>query len=520
MTAPTRKLSSRSFGFGDRAVFFCQVEIRPEEEDRFATPEEAASWGSMELWAGGQNLCAHYEGTALLTNVSWYLLPFFEWMAAQWDFLFHEQRPPVRFAGNDARASLSETNHPDEFELLRERGEAAAVENYEWSQRHCLLACREGGLFPDVVIRRDRDAVEISWGGRRSVGAPDDFRWVSAEGAVRLPPREVATALHAMLRDACATLSESLPQSARVKALVQRVEKLTDLKLRDIRLAVLAGLGTGFQQWRKSWDRLRSKLGGKFAPLKDWFAGNADDDLIISGSCEGALMFGSAAPTLEEKDIFALAEKLVEHSQSSKAKDALAKHAASTPLENRPYHEGYRLAADWAETSELWGRKPQPVDIEKHLAHFGVAVSDVTLGDEEIGGVAVARSGLAPLILVNTANPRNAYPSGRRFTLAHELCHLLHDRDRARNVALISGPWAPPGIEQRANAFAARLLMPDALVDAAFVEQNAKAHEPSFDQLLAVAKQLDVSVDALAHHMANRGYFSHTHRDRLLAQRT
>jgi Zn-dependent peptidase ImmA (M78 family) len=231
-------------------------------------------------------------------------------------------------------------------------------------------------------------------------------------------------------------------------------------------------------------------------------------------------MFGSAAPTLREADIFVLAEKLVEHSRVGKTRDALASHAEDTPVGSRPYRQGYGLATDWAETNSLWAEVPKPVDIEKHLAHFGVTVGDVTLGDEDIGGVAVARKGLAPLILVNTTNPRNAYPSGRRFTLAHELCHLLHDRDHARNVALISGPWAPPGIEKRANAFAARLLMPGALVDATFADQGAKGYNANFEQLLAVAKQLDVSVDALAHHMANLGYFSPAHRDRLLAQRT
>lgn len=520
MSATARKLSSRSFGFGDRAVFFCQVEICPEAEDRFATQEEAASWGSLELWAGGRNLCAHYEGTTLLPTVNWYLLPFFEWLAKQWDFLLHEQRPPVRFAGETAWASLNETNHPDDFECQRNRSEAAAKENYDWSQRHCLWACRQGGLFPDVVIRRDRDAVEISWGGESGVGGADDVSWVSGAGVVRLPPGDVAAAFHAVLREACATLRESLPASSRVRALAQRVEKLSKPQLRDTRLAILAGLGTSFQQWRKHWGRLRAKLGGKLSPLKDWFAGDADDDLVVAGSCEGALMFGSAAPTLREKDVFTLAEKLVEHSQAGKAKDALASHAAATPLGNRPYQQGYALAGDWAEASNLWGTKPEPVDITQHLAHFGVAVSDVTLGDEDIGGVAVARQGLAPVILVNTANPRNKYPSGLRFTLAHELCHLLHDRDHARNVALISGPWAPPGIEKRANAFAAHLLMPGALVDAAFAEKGGKAHNPTFEELLAVAKQLDVSVDALAHHMANLGYFSPAHRDSLLAERT
>jgi Zn-dependent peptidase ImmA (M78 family) len=516
MSMLAHKFVSRSFGFGDRAIFQCRVDLSPEADDPYVTPEEAASWGSLELWAGGRNLTAHYEAGELLGTVSWYLLPVFEWLAEQWDFLFHEQRPPTAFEGDNAWASLDRTHHPDYFERFGAQADKVAEENYEWSRRHCLWSAGEGGIFPDIVIRRDRDEVEISWGAARPAGTPDHFFFANGPGVVRLPPREVAEAFYQALRAASATLCESLPNSARVRALSQRVEKLSRPQLRDKRMAILAGLGADFAQWRKRWGHLRTKLVKDFAPLVGWFEGEVGDTLVISGNCEGALMFGSAAPTLREKDVFAIAEKLVEHSQAGITKDALAEHAASTPLQSIPFEDGYRLAADWADTSNLWGKMPQPVDIEKHLTHFGVVVSDVTLGDEDIGGVAVARSGLAPLILVNTTNPRNAYPSGRRFTLAHELCHLLHDRDRARNVALISGPWAPPGIEKRANAFAARLLMPGALLDAAFAEQGAKAHNPSFEQLVAVAQQLDVSVDALAHHMANLGYLSPAHRDRLL----
>ena len=46
----------------------------------------------------------------------------------------------------------------------------------------------------------------------------------------------------------------------------------------------------------------------------------------------------------------------------------------------------------------------------------------------------------------------------RRFTLAHELCHLIHDRGYGARLAIASGPWAPADVEQRANAFAAMLL--------------------------------------------------------------
>ena len=80
---------------------------------------------------------------------------------------------------------------------------------------------------------------------------------------------------------------------------------------------------------------------------------------------------------------------------------------------------------------------------------------------------------------------------------------------------MISGPWAPREVEQRANAFAAALLMPpDLLRETVAVSES----ELTFDLLLALAKRLRVSTDALAHYLENMGLIDETTRDGLLAQ--
>ena len=59
-----------------------------------------------------------------------------------------------------------------------------------------------------------------------------------------------------------------------------------------------------------------------------------------------------------------------------------------------------------------------------------------------------------PCSLLNVDHPTYDTYSGRRFTLAHELCHLLYDRSYGWQLAIASGPWAPRDLERRANAFA------------------------------------------------------------------
>ena len=49
---------------------------------------------------------------------------------------------------------------------------------------------------------------------------------------------------------------------------------------------------------------------------------------------------------------------------------------------------------------------------------------------------------------------------GETTTLAHEICHLLLDRDGALPVAEVLNGNSPERLEKRARAFAAELLLP------------------------------------------------------------
>jgi Zn-dependent peptidase ImmA (M78 family) len=103
-----------------------------------------------------------------------------------------------------------------------------------------------------------------------------------------------------------------------------------------------------------------------------------------------------------------------------------------------------------------------------------------------------------------------------RFTLAHELCHLLFDREMGQRLAIVSGPWAPRNIERRANAFAAMFLMPPSLVSRAI----ADAPDPinTLAGIEAVAERLHVGVIATIHHLYNLTLMDDSERDALLSQ--
>ena len=133
------------------------------------------------------------------------------------------------------------------------------------------------------------------------------------------------------------------------------------------------------------------------------------------------------------------------------------------PLGDPPYADGERFAAELLEDLDI--ADPQHwVDVEAICERLEVGIERLEMETDTIRGVAFAGIGFFARIIVNSNHPFNLNEGGQRFTIAHELCHVLYDRTRARRIAHASGSWAHPGIEKRANAFAAYLLMPPGLV--------------------------------------------------------
>lgn len=159
--------------------------------------------------------------------------------------------------------------------------------------------------------------------------------------------------------------------------------------------------------------------------------------------------------------------------------------------------------------------QPRPRRVDGRLRSARRAtLREITLETDSIRGGAVAGEGFSPRIAINRTHYFNDNESGRRFTIAHELCHVLFDRTRARRVAHASsgGPWAARGIEQRANAFAAYLLMPRTLV----LEHLAGENRIGSSDIKRLASGLKVNESALLRHLRNLGLIDAGESERLL----
>lgn len=129
-------------------------------------------------------------------------------------------------------------------------------------------------------------------------------------------------------------------------------------------------------------------------------------------------------------------------------------------VDGPPYEQGIQ-AARWLR--DRLGISLEPVNPRALLNTWGVYLETF----ETVGGLdAICAWGRkhGPAILLNPKGRRARGKAGQRSTLAHEIAHLLLDRDGALPVAEVLGGRVPPAVEQRAGAFAAELLIPQQVV--------------------------------------------------------
>ena len=503
---------------GDTEIFALKLAFSSDpDEGQGIDPETGASWGSFQIWVQGRNLCAHREVIEGIDSVYWYLLPLLEWFARNWNPLFHEERLPAKNAGDTAWESLNNTRFPpgaiedDENKASEWEGAWQA-----WRSRHALMTAREGGLFPDIVFRRLRDRVELSWGPAAVAGMPTHYRFTESErGTASLPLSSVTEPLHDVLSQAGKYLSTLMPKSKRIRDLNHQLQSLkadgeSCEEAQEQRLAWLAGLGTNEQSMRVGWRRAVECLSGVDKGHRQAWLKPKETPLALIGSCHAALMYGSLAPDVTTLDVQELARAALHLYDPKSDSDEMHVDCYSGPIDgltSDPWDQGYILAEEVHECIENNFCEDGFVDVEELIKAHGFHIGNMRLSDPNVSGVAIAGPQLKPGIFVNECCRRNAGKEGRRFTLAHEFCHLLFDRNQGRALAVASGPWAPRAIEKRANAFAAMLLMPTFLVKQTLSRLTVTV--ASKYGVNKIANSLGVGQRATRHHLKNLGFIDY-----------
>lgn len=173
----------------------------------------------------------------------------------------------------------------------------------------------------------------------------------------------------------------------------------------------------------------------------------------------------------------------------------------------RPYQQGYWAAA-WLR-EHLGDVEREAVDPESLLTAWGVRIEAMDWADCPLDAIAAWGPRHGPVILLNTGEGRKpAHRFGRRATLAHEICHLLLDRNGALPVAEVLGGRAPEYPEKRARAFAAEWLLPRTMA-----ERIVRDAEGVDEALRAIRRRFEVGAELVSWQVQNAAVWTTLTRD-------
>lgn len=496
-------MNSRVAEFGTPTRFHIRLEWLSDPEPAERRPiDHGWSMGMFALTVADQNLVAHRVQDHSQDSLCWFLGPLLHWFAEHWISLFHEESFTWRERSAEAAAAACE-------QAMASPAGAESIETaQQWYFRHGITSAAAGGLFPDIFLRRFSDDIELSWTGASPTFAPDGFAFISDPGRVYLPIEDIAMPLWQMLcwvKDNPPAL-ETDAFEADFRALTDKIEQLSEVEPGKYQRASMSD--TLLERLHNSF--LNSDRLDLLEPVL-----HSSAPFVVSKSPVMA-MFGGLDVDISDSDVTSLRDLLISAARGDTA-GPITELIENAPLNGKPWQDGYDLADDLLDTLEddgISNISDGHVSVAEFCSNFGIEVTDKQLETNTVRGVALAGVGLKPIIVVNESNIYNQNEKSRRFTVAHELCHILHDQSRARKLAHISGPWASPAIEQRANAFAAWLLMPRRLL----VEQFHANKNLDTERLHGVADMLQVTDTALIWHLYNLGFIDEYQRELLLTR--
>lgn len=253
-------------------------------------------------------------------------------------------------------------------------------------------------------------------------------------------------------------------------------------------------IGLDDSKMSKSLSGARRFSSLEFASIAD--VGAVSVDWLLNGQSAPLAMAARAASGTSTGSAVELATSIVELRETAQALGYPQSPVLveTEDLRGLAYRQGDLLAIRALEVCRRHGVSPMAGDLAESIeAGFGVDVAVRDMGDG-FDGLAASTPD-ASIIIVSPS----ARPGRQRFTMAHELGHLLGGDDQGvhPDVDVYQADTARDPTEMRASAFAASFLMPEE-----FLRQHVVR---GFDEqkFCHLAVELVVSPSALAHRLKN-----------------
>ncbi|ADH86537.1 ImmA/IrrE family metallo-endopeptidase [Desulfurivibrio alkaliphilus] len=419
------------FGVSEGLEFeFIPAHPRHEEYD------PSLIWGEGRLSLQGQVIWGVDDGRGEEMPMQWTWVEMLAFLGRSWPWLLQEESYPVPVN------PLFPSYLPREAERWWEDMPESEIESkeeevYRFLRRHDLATAMAGVYVPSLFLLRQ--------GTRCLISCP-----ATDQNLVR-PLTETMHTLEAIGNCLAGLLPEAAtPMAKEALELWQNREQ----RVRETAIVLRSGMEP---------ETLAALLGD--APGEEFFEFDLADPLQDTELFAAARMSRGVLTTTGQKELLSRLREIPK--QPTPELDALSVRAESElKEEGKAYEQGYQ-AARWLRRA--MAMPPEALmNPEECLKDWGVMVVGVALPEFGLDAVAAWGPRHGPAILVNNAEgSMAAHPFRRRSTLAHEICHLLLDRQGALPAAEVLGGMTPEYPEKRARAFAAELLLPRQVVEQA-----------------------------------------------------
>ncbi len=375
----------------------------------------SATWGTMQLWIGKTLIWGHFEEKGRLVPFEWSWFEMLEFLADAWPYLQGEERTPVIFEELSDLKYLISTLH-SRWETLSDNDIETEDELLQdFLTVHDLSRGIEGAWPEPVILLRQ---------GNEMLAASSEKTWWLNYQETMHTLEELGNYIQTLLNGS---------QNGRAHLIMERWNNRNELS--ELKKTVIS---TGWSEER----------------IENIFPANAENFLpqlrAVARMTSGAMSDDSIKVILESLSTATYQAIQMPTELLTQVETIL--HDYRLPF----FEQGNKLANL---VREFLNNPSDPVDVEELLTSWAVRVVDLTF-DMTVDAVAVWESETQGAVFVNLEGHRSKFPTGRRFTLAHEIAHLLADRQGALPLAEVIGGQIYKPVEQRANAFAAEFLLP------------------------------------------------------------
>lgn len=429
-----------------------EFNLDPADEEGLARGEGRAFLDREPVWfeegTGGQEL-----------PLSWTWVDLLYFLGRWWPWLVHEQDYPLpvnplypAFFLQEAEARWQEL--PDE--QVEEEEEQA----HRFLARHDLAEGFKGLFLPSLILLRQGNVCLVSAGANRQTRIrPWSEVQKTLEEAGDYLARNVAPSAEPRAEEALAWWRN---REARLAARELDIETALSADERD--RSVEAGLAEN--DWRLPEIRAVARM---------------SRGTILEADRQAFLLRIAAASLRPTPELDAMVGELLRDFREI----------------GPPHEQGY-WAAGWLRRA--LGMTPDaPAEPRGQLESWGVNIEEVERPGCPVDAVTAWGVAHGPLVILNCAQgARSAHEFGERATLAHEIAHLLIDREGALPAGEVLGGRVPEYAEKRARAFQAEYLLPREI--AAEVVRNAASLEDAARDLQSTYR---VSTELLAWQINN-----------------